>query len=100
MRKRVLFWREDEPTISTQNHASFAGAFRVELFEKDMELEKIKDKIENATIAVASVGSKNKPYAIAIMYAKVRDGKIVITNNFMKNTIENLKKNPYVSLVF
>lgn len=65
-----------------------------------MEIQEIKNRIENATVAVASVGLGDKPHAIAVMYAKVKDGKIVITNNYMSSTIENLKRNPYVSLVF
>ncbi len=65
-----------------------------------MNIENIKNGIENATIAVATVNSKNKPHAIAIMYAKVKNNKIVITNNYMHSTIQNLKDNPYVSLVF
>lgn len=65
-----------------------------------MEIEDIKDKIEKATIAVATVNSEGKPHNIAIMYAKVKEGRIIITNNYMKTTIENLKNNPYISLVF
>ena len=65
-----------------------------------MEIENIKDKLEKATIAVATVDSENKPHAIAIMYAKVKDGKVVITNNYMSSTIKNLESNPYISLVF
>ncbi len=65
-----------------------------------MEIEDIKDKIEKATIAVATVNNEGKPHNIAIMYAKVKDGKVIITNNYMKTTIENLKNNPNVSLVF
>ena len=60
----------------------------------------IKDKIEKETIAVATVNKENKPHAIAIMYAKVKEGKIIITNNYMKTTINNIKNNPNVSLVF
>jgi len=58
------------------------------------------DKIEKAIIAVATVNSKSKPHNIAIMHAKVKDEKIIITNNYMKTTIENIKNNPKVSLVF
>lgn len=64
-----------------------------------MKIEEIKEKLERATIAVATI-KENKPHLIAIMYAKVKDGKVVITNNFMKTTIDNLKNNPYISLVF
>lgn len=65
-----------------------------------MKIEEIKDKIEKATVAVATVDVENRPHAIAIMYAKVKDGRVVITNNYMSSTIKNLESNPYVSLVF
>ena len=65
-----------------------------------MEINDIKDKLERATIAVATVNSKGNPHNIAIMYAKVKDGKVIITNNYMKTTINNIKNNPNVSLVF
>jgi len=65
-----------------------------------MELKDIKERLENATIAVATCDSKNIPHNIAIMYAKVVEDQIVITNNFMKKTVENIKINPNVSLVF
>jgi len=65
-----------------------------------MEIEDIKDKIEKAKIAVATVNNDEKPHNIVIMYAKVKDNKIIITNNYMRTTIENIKNNSYVSLVF
>ncbi len=65
-----------------------------------MEINDIKDKIEKAIIAVATVNSEGNPHNIAIMYAKVKDGKVIITNNYMKTTIENIKNNPNISLVF
>ncbi len=65
-----------------------------------MEIEHIKDKIEKAIIAVATVNNKGNPHNIAIKYAKVKDGRVIITNNYMKTTIENIKNNPNVSLVF
>jgi len=65
-----------------------------------MELKDIKEKLEEATIAVATVDKENRPHTIAIMYAKVIEEKIIITNNYMKTTIENIKNNPYISLVF
>jgi len=65
-----------------------------------MEIKNIKGKIEKATIAVATVNKEGNPHNIAIMYAKVKDGKVIITNNYMKTTINNIKNNPNVSLVF
>jgi len=65
-----------------------------------MDINNIKDKLERATIAVATADKQGKPHNIAIMYAKVRDDKIVITNNYMKTTVNNLKENNKISLVF
>jgi len=65
-----------------------------------MKIQDLKNKIEKATIGVATVNKENKPHSIAIIYAKVQDQKIIITNNFMKTTVENLKNNPHISLVF
>lgn len=65
-----------------------------------MNIEDIKDKLEQATIAVSTVNSENKPYGIVIMSAKVKDNKIIITNNYMKTTIDNIKNNPNICLVF
>ncbi len=64
-----------------------------------MEIENIKEKIEKATMALATMNNE-KPYNIVIMYAKIKDNKIIITDNHMKTTIENIKNNPNVSLVF
>ena len=65
-----------------------------------MEINAIKNKLEKSVIAVASCDKNSAPHNIAVMYAKVIDNKIIITNNFMKNTIENIKFNSKVSLVF
>ncbi len=65
-----------------------------------MEVKDIKKQIEKATIAVATINKNNKPHAIAIMYAKAEGDMIIITDNYMKKTIGNIKNNPYVSLVF
>lgn len=65
-----------------------------------MEINELKNKIEKATIAVATVNKEGNPHNIAIMYAKVKDGKIIISDVQMKITIENIKNNPNISLVF
>ena len=64
-----------------------------------MKIQDIKEKLENKYISLASVTQDNKPHAIAAEINKIEDDKIIITNNFMKITIENIKKNPNVSLV-
>lgn len=65
-----------------------------------IELKEIKDKLEKATIALATVNKNYLPHNIAIMSAKVHGDKIIITNNFMNKTIDNVKSNPNISLVF
>ncbi len=64
-----------------------------------IKIENIKKNIEKAIISLASM-NYNKPHNIAVTDVKVNDRNIVITNNYMKTTIENIKKNPNVSLVF
>jgi nitroimidazol reductase NimA-like FMN-containing flavoprotein (pyridoxamine 5'-phosphate oxidase superfamily) len=64
-----------------------------------MELKKIKNILEEATVAVSTI-KDNKPYAIAVLYVKVKDDKIIITDNYMRSTVENIRKNPYICLVF
>ncbi len=65
-----------------------------------VNLADIKEQLENAVIAFATVTSQSKPHNIAIMYAKVKDNQVVITDNYMGSTIENVKQNSAVSLVF
>lgn len=64
-----------------------------------MEIQDIKNKLENSTIAVATI-SKDKPHVIFILYPKLIENEIIITDNYMKTTIENLKKNSNISLAF
>lgn len=63
-----------------------------------MEIEEIKEIIENNPIALATL-NENNPYVIAVAYVKIKNGKLIITDNYMKTTIENIKKNKNVSLV-
>lgn len=65
-----------------------------------MEIEDIKEIIENKIVALASITLDNKPHAIAVEVNKVEGNKIIITDNQMKNTPKYIKNNPNVSLVF
>ena len=65
-----------------------------------MVLEDIKEKLENVIVAVATVNGDGKPHNICVEVNKIIENKIIITNNYMRNTIENIKNNPNVSLVF
>ena len=67
-----------------------------------MELinQKITNLIENNPMAFATIqGKTKKPYVVGVACCKVVDRKIVITDNFMNTTIENIKKNNNVALV-
>jgi len=64
-----------------------------------MKLIDIKDKFENSTLAISTI-KENKPHTIFIIYPKIVDNQIIITNNYMKTTIENLKINQNICLAF
>ncbi len=59
---------------------------------------KLKNMSENKGIALVSINEDGVPHLIAVAYAKVVDDKIIITDNFMKTTNENIKRNPKVLL--
>jgi len=63
-----------------------------------MEKE-IKNMIENNPLAVATVNEDGSPHAIAVAFVKIKDNKVVITNNNMEKTIININNKPDVSLV-
>lgn len=59
----------------------------------------IKNIIENNAVAFATVDTKWHPNVIGVAYVKVvPDNQIVITDNFMKQTKENIEKNNNVCL--
>ncbi|MEK7447356.1 MAG: pyridoxamine 5'-phosphate oxidase family protein [Patescibacteria group bacterium] len=60
--------------------------------------EEVKNLIENNPIAFGTA-EDNKPNVIGVAYVKVvSDDEVVITDNFMKKTKENLDKNNNVCL--
>ncbi|MCX6750975.1 MAG: pyridoxamine 5'-phosphate oxidase family protein, partial [Candidatus Pacearchaeota archaeon] len=61
--------------------------------------EEIKKIIEKNPIALSTINKEGKPYVIAVASVKIKDDKIIITDNYMSKTIDNLKNSPYVSLV-
>lgn len=60
---------------------------------------RIKKIIEENPVALATTDNENNPHVIAVTFAKVKKDNLVITNNYMKKTLENINKNPNVSLV-
>jgi len=60
---------------------------------------KIKKLIESEPVAVATVMKGSQPNVIGVACVKVVEGKVLITDNFMKQTIEDIKNNPSVALI-
>jgi uncharacterized protein len=61
--------------------------------------ENLKEIIENNPLVVATVTGKSKPNAVVVAFAKVVADKVLITDNFMKRTIADIKKNNRVCLL-
>ena len=61
----------------------------------------IKNLLEQSVVAFATVDLNNKPNVVAVAFCKVHsDNQILITDNFMNKTRENLENNKNVSLSF
>jgi len=62
--------------------------------------EGIKNMIENNAMGFATTDKFGNPHNIAIGFVKVvSKDELVITNNYIEETIENIKRNENVSLV-
>jgi predicted pyridoxine 5'-phosphate oxidase superfamily flavin-nucleotide-binding protein len=62
--------------------------------------EGMKNMIENNAVGFATVDSSGKPHNIAVGFVKVvSDNELIISDNYLEETIENLKENNNVSLV-
>ena len=62
--------------------------------------EGIKKIIEENALGLATIDNSGNPHNIAVAYVKVvSKNQLLISNNYMQETIENIKKNPNVSLV-
>lgn len=63
-------------------------------------LKKIKKIIENNPVALATVMDNNKPNAAALAFAKVvSDKEILLTDNYLNQTIKDLRKNKNICLL-
>ena len=59
----------------------------------------LKKLIESNALALTTVSKDNKPHCIAVAFVKVIDeDKLLITNNYLVDTIENIKTNPNVAI--
>ncbi|MFC1728376.1 pyridoxamine 5'-phosphate oxidase family protein [Nanoarchaeota archaeon] len=62
--------------------------------------EEVKKLIEENPVAIATVTEGNKPNVIGVAYVKVvSDDQLVITDNYMKKTIDDIQENNNVCLV-
>jgi len=67
------------------------------MVEIDNEL---KNLIENNVLTLTTVDKEMSPHSIAVAYVKVVDkDKVLVSDNYMKETIENLKTANNVSLL-
>ena len=69
-----------------------------------MGLVKIDDKakklIEENPLALSTIDRDGNPHCMAVAYVKVvSDDTLLITDNYMGRTLENLKRNPHICLV-
>ena len=61
----------------------------------------IKNFLEKSIVAFATVDLNNKPNVVAVAFCKfISDNQVLITDNFMNKTRENLEHNKNVSLSF
>ncbi len=60
--------------------------------------EDAKKIIEENPVALATINKEGNPHCIAVAFVKVKDDKVIITNNYMTNTIKNINRNNNVSL--
>ncbi|VVB79582.1 Pyridoxamine 5'-phosphate oxidase [uncultured archaeon] len=62
--------------------------------------EGVKKIIEENALGLATVDKEGNPHNIAVGYVKViSEDELLISDNYLKETIENIKKNPNVALV-
>jgi len=60
----------------------------------------IKNMIENNALGFATIDNLGNPHNIAVGFVKVvSKDELIISNNYLEETIKNIKKNPNVALV-
>ena len=59
----------------------------------------LKKFIESNAMGLATVGKNGKPHNIAVACVKVVDGKLIISNSHIRESIKNIESNPSVALV-
>jgi uncharacterized pyridoxamine 5'-phosphate oxidase family protein len=65
-----------------------------------MNLKEFKNLIENNPVALSTITSENKPNVIGVAFVKVvSDSQVLITDNYMNQTIKDILSNKNVCLV-
>lgn len=59
----------------------------------------IKSLVESQPVAIATVMEQGTPNVIGVAFVKVVDDQIVVTDNFMNQTIKDIKHNSRVAVV-
>lgn len=68
--------------------------------DKSTISSEIKSVIENNPIAIATITLQGLPNVIGVAYVKVVDkNQILITDNYMNQTVEDIKNNPNIAVV-
>lgn len=62
--------------------------------------EGMKKMIEENAMGFATIDKSGNPHNIAVGYVQViSENQLLITNNYLVETVENIRKNPNVSLI-
>lgn len=62
--------------------------------------EKLKSLIEKTPMALATVMPNRRPNVIGVAFVKVVDeDQLLVTDNFMNQTVKDIKSNPRVAMV-
>ena len=60
--------------------------------------EQQKELLENNAVALCTVDENNNPHCIAVGFVKTFSDKILVTDNYMAKTRNNIARNPHVAL--
>ncbi len=77
-----------------------SGRFLVDIIHS-MQLitPEIKNLVETESLAIATVMESGLPNVIGVAFAKVIDDQLIVTDNFMRQTLEDIKHNSRVAVI-
>ncbi|MBU1885951.1 pyridoxamine 5'-phosphate oxidase family protein [Patescibacteria group bacterium] len=59
----------------------------------------VKSLVESQPVAIATVMKQGTPNVIGVAFVKVVDDQLIVTDNFMNQTIEDVKHNSRVAVI-